>query len=58
MIAVVAILASIALPFFNTVQERAQITQDLNNLRQLGIATQTYLNDHDGVLFPADVGFG
>jgi prepilin-type N-terminal cleavage/methylation domain-containing protein len=49
--AVVAILASIALPFFNTVQEKARITQDLNNLRQLGIATQTYLNDHDAVLF-------
>jgi prepilin-type N-terminal cleavage/methylation domain-containing protein len=51
--AVVAILASIALPFFNTVQEKAQITQDLNNLRQLGLSTQTYLNDHDGVLFTA-----
>jgi prepilin-type N-terminal cleavage/methylation domain-containing protein len=49
--AVVAILASIALPFFNTIQEKAQITQDLSNLRQLGIATQTYLNDHDAVLF-------
>jgi prepilin-type N-terminal cleavage/methylation domain-containing protein len=52
--AVVAILASIALPFFNTVQEKARIAQDLNNLRQLGIATQTYMNDHDGVIFLAD----
>ena len=27
------------------------MTQDLNNLRQIGIATQTYLNDNDNVLF-------
>ncbi|HEY5036815.1 MAG TPA: type II secretion system protein [Chthoniobacterales bacterium] len=50
-IAVIAILAGIALPVFNSVQERARATQDLNNLRQLGIATQTYLNDHDNALF-------
>ena len=29
------------------------MTQDLNNLRQIGIATQTYLNDNDNVLFSA-----
>jgi prepilin-type N-terminal cleavage/methylation domain-containing protein len=53
-IAVIAILISIALPVFSSVQEKARITQDLNNLRQLGIATQTYVNDHDGVLFTAN----
>ncbi len=53
-IAIIAILASIALPVFTSVQERARITQDLSNLRQLGIATQTYLNDHDGILFSSD----
>lgn len=52
--AVVAILASIALPFFGSVEEKAQITRDLNNLRQLGIATQLYLNDNDGLIFSAD----
>jgi prepilin-type N-terminal cleavage/methylation domain-containing protein len=51
---IIGILATIALPVFNGIQERAQITQDLNNLRQLGIATQTYLNDNDGVLFSSD----
>ncbi len=55
-IAVIAILIGIALPVFNSVQERARITQDLSNLRQLGIATQTYLNDHDGILFDPAAG--
>ena len=50
-ITIIAILASIALPVFNSVTERARITQDLNNLRQLGIATQLYFNDNDGVIF-------
>lgn len=51
---VIVILASLALPVFTTVQERARITQDLNNLRQLGIGAQVYLNDHDDVLFATD----
>jgi prepilin-type N-terminal cleavage/methylation domain-containing protein len=53
-IAIIAILTGIALPVFNSVQERARITQDLSNLRQLGIATQTYLNDNDGIVFLTD----
>jgi prepilin-type N-terminal cleavage/methylation domain-containing protein len=57
-IAIIAILASLALPVFTSVQERARITQDLSNLRQLGIATQTYLNDHDGVIFSTDPNLG
>ena len=40
-ITIIAILVGIALPVFSSVQEKARITQDLNNLRQLGIATQT-----------------
>ena len=56
--AVIAILVSIALPVFSSVQEKARITQDLSNLRQLGIATQTYLNDHDGIVFSTDVSAG
>ena len=53
-ITVIAILVGIALPVFSSVQEKARITQDLNNLRQLGIATQTYLNDNDSILFSSD----
>jgi prepilin-type N-terminal cleavage/methylation domain-containing protein/prepilin-type processing-associated H-X9-DG protein len=52
-IAVIAILATIAFPVYTAVQERAKATKDMNNLRQIGMATQTYLNDNDGVLFTA-----
>ena len=54
-IAIIAILIGIALPVFSTVQEKGRITQDMNNLRQIGIATQLYLNDNDSVLFPTGV---
>ena len=50
-IVVIAILATIAYPVYTGVQERAKVTKDMNNLRQIGIATQTYMNDNDGV-FP------
>ena len=49
-IAIIAVLAAIALPVFTGIQERARATQDMNNLRQLGIGTQMYLNDNDNVL--------
>src|SRR6266487_4482767 len=50
-IAVIAILATIAYPTFIGIQERAKVTKDMNNLRQIGIATQLYMNDNDGALF-------
>jgi prepilin-type N-terminal cleavage/methylation domain-containing protein len=54
-VAVIAVLVALAFPVFGTIQERARVTQDMNNLRQLGLATQMYLNDNDGVLFlPGD----
>jgi len=37
-------------PAFTTISERAKATKDMSNLRQIGLATQTYLNDSDGVL--------
>src|SRR6266498_3146911 len=49
-IAVIAILATIAYPVYTGVQERAKGTKDMNNLRQLGLGIQTYLNDNDQVL--------
>jgi prepilin-type N-terminal cleavage/methylation domain-containing protein/prepilin-type processing-associated H-X9-DG protein len=50
-IAIVAILSTIAYPVFIGVQERAKALKDLNNLRQIGVVTQLYLNDHENVLF-------
>jgi prepilin-type N-terminal cleavage/methylation domain-containing protein len=55
-VSIVVILAGIALPVFTTVQERARVTQDMSNLRQIGLATQMYLNDNDGVLFSTATG--
>ena len=52
-IAVIAILAAIAFPTFIGILERAKATKDMNNLRQIGIATQLYMNDNDGALFSA-----
>jgi type II secretory pathway pseudopilin PulG len=50
-ILVIGILAAIAYPVYTAALERARATQDMNNLRQIAVATQTYLNDNDGVLF-------
>lgn len=50
-IGVIAVLVAIAFPVFGTIQERARVTQDMNNLRQIGIGTQMYLNDNDGIFF-------
>ncbi len=49
-IATIGILAGIAVPALNSVYERAKVTKDLSNLRQIGITMQTYLNDKDNVL--------
>jgi prepilin-type N-terminal cleavage/methylation domain-containing protein len=47
---VLGILFTIAYPAFISAQERAKVTKDMSNLRQVGLATQTYMNDSDGVL--------
>lgn len=57
-IAVIAVLATIAYPTYTSMQERAWATKDMNNLRQIGIATQMYLNENDGVLFSTDASAG
>jgi prepilin-type N-terminal cleavage/methylation domain-containing protein len=50
-IATIGILAAILLPAVNSVLERAKVTKDMSNLRQIGAATQMYMNDNNGVLF-------
>ena len=48
--ALFAVLVSIAYPVYTGILERGKATKDMNNLRQIGIATQAYMNDSDGVL--------
>ncbi len=50
-ITIIVVLAGIALPAYTGIQERAKVVQDMSNLRQIGLATQMYMNDNDGVLF-------
>jgi len=50
-IAMVAILSTIAYPVYIGVQERGKALKDMNNLRQLGVLTQLYINDNNGFLF-------
>jgi prepilin-type N-terminal cleavage/methylation domain-containing protein len=50
-IAIISILVAVTVPVFNGVLERAKATKDLSNLRQIGSATQLYMNDNNGVLF-------
>jgi len=49
-IATMFILGAIAFPAFKGVLERAKATKDMSNLRQIGMAIQTYLNDSDQIL--------
>lgn len=45
-IAIVGLLAAIVVPTVGSLRENARNTQCLNNLRQLGLATKLYANDH------------
>jgi prepilin-type N-terminal cleavage/methylation domain-containing protein len=49
-LAVIAILMSMVYPTYTSISERAKATKDMSNLRQIGMATQAYMNDSDGVL--------
>ena len=50
-IAAIGILLAIAVPALSSAFERAKVTKDLSNLRQIGAATQLYMNDNNGI-FP------
>src|SRR5476649_699223 len=50
-IAIIAILAAILFPVFAQAKEAAKKTSCLNNVKQLGTATQIYLNDYDDTYF-------
>jgi prepilin-type N-terminal cleavage/methylation domain-containing protein len=50
-IAIFSVLFALLVPAFTSAFERAKVTKDLSNLRQIGTATQLYMNDNNGA-FP------
>jgi prepilin-type N-terminal cleavage/methylation domain-containing protein/prepilin-type processing-associated H-X9-DG protein len=50
-IAIIAILAAILFPVFAQAREKARAAACLSNLKQLGTATQMYIQDYDEKLF-------
>jgi len=49
--AIIVGLAAILIPSLNSALVRAKATKDMSNLRQIGAATQMYMNDNNGA-FP------
>src|SRR5207249_10482559 len=49
-LAIIVIMMSMVYPAYTTISERAKATKDMSNLRQIGLAIQTYLNDKDEIL--------
>jgi prepilin-type N-terminal cleavage/methylation domain-containing protein/prepilin-type processing-associated H-X9-DG protein len=49
-LAVIAVMMSFVYPMYTGATERAKATKDMSNLRQIGIAMQTLLNDNDQIL--------
>jgi prepilin-type N-terminal cleavage/methylation domain-containing protein len=48
---IIVIMMAMVYPAYTTISERAKATKDMSNLRQIGLATQLYMNDNSGVLF-------
>lgn len=55
-IAIIGILASIVMPVVGKVRSTARTTQSLSNLRQIGMAIQTYAQDNRGLIPAAGTG--
>ena len=49
-LAIIVIMMAMVYPAYTTISERAKATKDMSNLRQIGLAIQTYLNDKDEIL--------
>jgi prepilin-type N-terminal cleavage/methylation domain-containing protein len=49
-ITIIAVLAALLLPALGRAREKARTTGCLNNLKQLGLASQMYSSDNDGLL--------
>jgi prepilin-type N-terminal cleavage/methylation domain-containing protein/prepilin-type processing-associated H-X9-DG protein len=51
-IAIIAILAAILFPVFSQAREKARSASDLQNLKQLGLASLQYIQDNDQSFYP------
>ncbi|MBI2928919.1 MAG: prepilin-type N-terminal cleavage/methylation domain-containing protein [Verrucomicrobia bacterium] len=49
-VAVIGILASLLMPAISRAKGRALASQCLNNLKQIGLATTLYVQDHNGLI--------
>lgn len=54
-IAIIAILAAILFPVFIQARERARIAKCLNNMKQCGVASLMYCDNHDGCFAPGRI---
>lgn len=55
-IAILGILSALILPTLSASRQAAHRIQCVNNLRQLGVASQQYWDDHDGLCFRYKLG--
>lgn len=55
-IVIIGILAALGIPALNRARRSSQEAAGLSNLRQIALATQGYLNDHENKFPRADSG--